>query len=103
MATRADPEAAAVEATAGREVAAGWVVRAAAAWASPASEGGGMGGGGMGRGRGREGRQSAESFKATIRWESAKPILEALKTPLPEAFADHYVISVSGLPLNSER
>jgi hypothetical protein len=63
----------------------------------------GMGGGGMGRGRGREGRQSAQSFKATIRWESAQPILDALKTPLPEAFADHYVISVSGLPMNSER
>ncbi|MCU1274570.1 MAG: hypothetical protein JWO48_2001 [Bryobacterales bacterium] len=63
----------------------------------------GMGGGGMGRGRGRGGRQAAQSFKATIRWESAKPILEALKTPLPEAFADHYVISVSGLPMNSGR
>jgi len=69
----------------------------------PGMGGGGMGGGGMGRGRGRGGRQAAQSFKATIRWESAKPILEALKTPLPEAFADHYVISVSGLPLNSER
>jgi len=63
----------------------------------------GVGGGGMGRGRGREGRQSAPSFKATIRWESAQPILDALKTPLPEAFADHYVISVSGLPMNAER
>jgi hypothetical protein len=69
----------------------------------PGMGGGGMGGGGMGRGRGRGGRQAAQSFKATIRWESAKPILEALKTPLPEAFADHYVISVSGLPVNSER
>jgi len=63
----------------------------------------GMGGGGMGRGRGRGGSQSAQAFKATIRWESAQPILDALKTPLPEAFADHYVISVSGLPTNSER
>ena len=62
----------------------------------------GMGGGGMGRGRGRESRQSAQSFKATIRWESAQAILDALKTPLPEAFADHYVISVSGLPMNSQ-
>ena len=60
----------------------------------------GTGGGGMGRGRGGGGRPSAQSFKATIRWESANPILEALKTPLPEAFADHYVISVSGLPVN---
>jgi hypothetical protein len=63
----------------------------------------GAGSGGMGRGRGRGGRQAGPAFKATIRWESAKPILEALKTPLPEAFADHYVISVSGLPMNFGR
>jgi hypothetical protein len=65
--------------------------------------GGWPGGGGMGRGRGGGGSQSAQAFKATIRWESAQPILDALKTPLPEAFADHYVISVSGLPTNPER
>ena len=63
----------------------------------------GMGGGGMGgRGRGRSGR-SAQSVSGTVRWESAKPILEALKTPLPEAFADRYLISVSGFPLDSGR
>jgi hypothetical protein len=65
----------------------------------------GGGGGGMGGGRGRgRGGQSAESFfKGTVRWESAKPVLEALKSPLPEAFANHYVISVSGFPVNGGR
>ena len=60
----------------------------------------GMGGGGMGGGRGRGGRaRPAESYKGTVRWESAKPIMEAIKTPLPEVFANRYVISVSGFPL----
>jgi len=39
------------------------------------------------------------SYTATIRWESAKPIQEALKTPLPESLAGAYVISVSGVPI----
>jgi hypothetical protein len=70
----------------------------------PGMGGGGMGGGGMGGGRGRgRGGRSAPSLNGTVRWESAKPILEALKTPLPEAFADRYVISVSGFPLDSGR
>ena len=59
----------------------------------------GMGGGGRGRGRGRP---QAESVKGTVRWESAKPILEAIKTPLPDAFANRYVISISGFPLYSD-
>jgi hypothetical protein len=59
---------------------------------------GGMGGGGRG-GRGRGGQQ-AQSVRGTVRWESAKPILEAMKTPLPDAFANRYVISLSGFPLN---
>jgi hypothetical protein len=64
----------------------------------------GIGGGGMGGGRGRgRGGRSAQSFNGTVRWESAKPILDALKTPLPEVFADRYVISVSGFPLDSGR
>lgn len=63
---------------------------------------GGMGGGGRNGGRGRGGQQ-APAFKGTVRWESAKPILEALKTPLPDAFANHYVVSVSGFPLNGGR
>lgn len=68
--------------------------------------GGGGGGipsiGGMGGGRRRQGGDGVptQAYKGTVRWESAKPILDALKTPLPEAFSNHYVISVSGLPLN---
>ncbi len=30
-----------------------------------------------------------------IRWESAKPVLDALRVPLPQTFLDHHVISVS--------
>jgi hypothetical protein len=64
----------------------------------------GMGGGGMGGGRGgRRGGQQMELPKGTVRWESSKPVLEAMKTPLPDAFAKHYVISVSGFPLNGGR
>jgi len=61
----------------------------------------GIGGGGMGGG-GRRSPRSApmQSFKGTIRWESAKPILEALKAKLPASFENHYVISVSGIPLS---
>ena len=60
---------------------------------------GGMGGGMGGRG-GRGGRSNPmQQTKGTVRWESAKPVQEALKTTLPEAFAGHYVISVSGFPL----
>jgi len=68
----------------------------------PGMGGPGMGGGGMGGGRGRGGRggQPMESVQGTVRWESAKPVLEALKAPLPDAFANHYVIGVSGFPLN---
>ncbi|MGB8260033.1 MAG: hypothetical protein WCE75_06770 [Terracidiphilus sp.] len=38
-------------------------------------------------------------MKATVRWESAAPVVEARKKqPDPEA-AENYIISVSGLPL----
>jgi len=57
--------------------------------------GGGMGGG---RGRGRGGGMPMQS-KGTVRWESASLIRAALKTPLPENLANHYVISVSGIPV----
>ena len=63
----------------------------------------GMGGGGMGRGRNRGSGQRSDSIRGTVRWESAQPILEAIKSPLPEEFANHYVISVSGFPLSSGR
>jgi hypothetical protein len=77
---------------------------------SPQGGGGGMGrGGGMGipgmggsrRGGGGGGGMPGQSFKGIVRWESAKPVLDALKTPLPEGFADHYVISVGGIPLDA--
>jgi hypothetical protein len=61
--------------------------------------GGGMGGRGMGGGRRGAGGPTAVSYKATVRWESAKPIQAALKTPLPEGLAGAYVISVSGVPI----
>jgi hypothetical protein len=63
--------------------------------------GGGMGGGGRGSGGGRRGNGNPAplSYRATVRWESAKPIQAALKTPLPEGLASAYVISVSGVPI----
>jgi hypothetical protein len=63
--------------------------------------GGGMGGGGRGMGGGRRGGSSSMplQYRATVRWESAKPVQAALKTPLPQALASAYVISVSGVPI----
>ena len=64
----------------------------------------GMGGGGMGGGgRGRRGGGPSQAFQGTVRWESARPILEAMKAPLPDTFANHYVIGVSGFPMMSGR
>jgi hypothetical protein len=48
---------------------------------------------------GRRGQRGGTLYKGTVRWESAKPVLDALKTPLPDAFANHYVIAVIGFPL----
>jgi hypothetical protein len=59
-----------------------------------------MGGGRPGGGRNGGG---ASNYKGTVRWESAQPILDALKNPLPEAFANHYVIGVRDIPLLEER
>ncbi len=36
---------------------------------------------------------------ATIRWESAQPMLDATKETFPKEFAGHYVIAVAGLPV----
>jgi hypothetical protein len=66
----------------------------------PRMGGGGMGGGGMGGGR-RGGQM--QQIKGTVRWESAQTILDATKTPLPESFANHYVVSISGFPLRNGR
>src|ERR1019366_7253052 len=64
----------------------------------------GRGQGGGGRGRGGQGNGSnLSTYKGTVRWESAQPIIDALKTPLPDAFANHYVISVIDFPLLSDR
>lgn len=61
--------------------------------------GGGIGGRGTGGGGRRGGGPMPVSYTATVRWESAKPVQEALKTPLPEGLAGGYVISVSGVPI----
>lgn len=63
--------------------------------------GGGMGGmgGGMGR-RGGMPRQAGQSYKGVIRWESAKVIQDALKQDIPKEFANRYVISVTGIPID---
>lgn len=74
--------------------------------------GGGIGGlsipgiGGIGGRRGRGGggrgpRGGMSHYEGIVRWESAKPVIEAMKSPLPEAFAGHYVISVNSIPWNS--
>jgi hypothetical protein len=85
------------------------------------SRGGGIGGigipgiggigipgiGGIGRGRGNGGgspRGGAVSpYEGTVRWESARPVLDAMKSPLPEAFEGRYVIAVCGIPLMGGR
>ncbi len=65
-----------------------------------AGGGGGMGRGGMGSGRSRGGPSELPmQFSGIVRWESAKPIREALKTALPESLGSDFVISVSGIPI----
>lgn len=60
------------------------------------------GGGGYPGGRGG-GRGTGSTYKGTIRWESAQPVLMASKTTLSEDFADQYVIHVIGIPLLNTR
>jgi len=67
--------------------------------------GGGRGGGGGGRGgRGGGGGEGGGSGmqqqgpEVVVRWENAKPILEATKLQLPAELAGHYAIGVTGLP-----
>ncbi|HXB74560.1 MAG TPA: hypothetical protein VNY05_40370 [Candidatus Acidoferrales bacterium] len=63
----------------------------------------GMGGRGRG-GRGTEGgRGGSSGYQGTVRWESAAPILAALKAPLPDGFEGRYVISVNGFPMMPSR
>jgi hypothetical protein len=40
-------------------------------------------------------------YQGTVMWESAKPIQEALKTPLEDVLENHYAITVNGIPLLS--
>ena len=62
----------------------------------------GIGGIGGGR-RGDRPAGGGQQYHGVVRWESAKPVLEAMKAPLPAEFSDHYVISVSGIPMPSLR
>jgi hypothetical protein len=39
-------------------------------------------------------------YRGTVLWESARPIRDALKTPLPDELAGQYVLSVNGIPLS---
>jgi len=54
-------------------------------------------------GQPRRGGGQGTAFRGTVRWESAQPIRDALKSPLPDLFDGHYVIAVTGIPLLDER
>ena len=45
----------------------------------------------------RKRRSGPARGSVVVRWESAPPVRDALRTRLPEEFADHYVISVEGI------
>jgi hypothetical protein len=49
------------------------------------------------RGRGHHGG-NLPAFQGIVRWESAQPVLAALKKTLPPELDGHYVIGVSGFP-----
>ena len=69
-----------------------------------ASAGPGGGGAGAGGGRGGGGPHFRSGVAPVmVRWESAQPILDALKAPLAADLAGHYVISVTNLPMASPR
>jgi len=53
------------------------------------------------RGAGANSGDSSPKFQGVVRWASAKPIRLALKLEFPASLAEHYVISVSGLPIVS--
>jgi hypothetical protein len=56
--------------------------------------------GGIGQGSGRRGGPSRTNMqvKITVAWQSAQPIVDAVKPEFPDGFANHYVILVSGFP-----
>jgi hypothetical protein len=45
------------------------------------------------------GRTPGKLPDVIVTWESAQPMLDALKYPIPEEFADHYMLGVSNLPI----
>jgi hypothetical protein len=55
-----------------------------------------------GRGSGRGGAESS-SPTALVRWESAQPMLDALKTRMAPEFDGHYVLSVNNLSIRGLR
>jgi hypothetical protein len=62
--------------------------------------GGGWPGGGGGR------RPGAYQVRGTVLWQSAQPVMEAVKPEFPEEFADHLVIALVGFsfpPRNDNR
>ena len=62
------------------------------------------GGGGRPRNGGGSPRGGAASaYQGTVRWESAQPVMDAMKAALPEAFEGRYVICVAGIPLLGSR
>jgi len=65
--------------------------------------GGGRGGGGGGGGAdlgGGAGRGAPQAPEVVIRWETAKPISDAVKLTLPPALDNHYAVGIVGLPPN---
>lgn len=45
------------------------------------------------------GRTPGKIPDVIVTWESAQPMLDALKYPIPEEFAGHYMLGVSNLPI----
>jgi hypothetical protein len=54
-----------------------------------------------GAGNGRGPREKLDDI--IIRWESAQPIRDALRAPLPAEFDGHYVVSATNLPIANPR
>lgn len=66
--------------------------------ADSAGEGGGGSRGGRGDMGASTGPSPVEGPEVVIRWENAKPLLDATKLVLPSALENHYAISVTGVP-----
>jgi hypothetical protein len=81
-----------------------WAKEFSSSYTPPGGGGGALDtAGGLGGKRARPDSQSAPAariYKGTVRWDSAKPVKDAMRAPAPAAFANHYVISVTGFPIN---